>query len=172
MHTLTQRRAKVRPAFSCCESSSQYRTDPICEQQGFNCVTGTGSTSWVAGSIREVSGNLYPSNFNLSGRLRIYTYPGIRAKGWKSFLAVYPGRTSLSGQTHPGKKNHPGIRAKPGHMGNPLEPAGTSWYQLVPGWYPAGTKLANHCIRANLGIQVSGQILVSGQTDQANAQTS
>ena len=102
--------------------------------------------SWVAGSLREVSGNLYPGmraiSLNLSGRLRIYTYPGIRAKGWKSFLAVYPGRTSLSGQTNPGKKSHPGIRAKPGHPGYPLESAGTGWYQLGPAgtsWYPAGT---------------------------------
>lgn len=31
--------------------------------------------------------------------------------------------------------------------------------QLVP------TQLANHCIRANLGIRVSAQILVSGQTN-------
>ena len=53
--------------------------------------------------------------------------------------------------------------------GTQLVPAGPSWYQLVPAgtsWCQlVPTQLANHCIRANLGIRVSGRILVSGQTN-------
>ena len=87
--------------------------------------------------------------------LHVSGYPG------KSLVAVYPGRTSLSGQTSPGKKSNPGIRAKPGHPGN-------HWSQLVPAgtsWVPAGTNPAGKplypgeswylVIRANLGIRAN-----------------
>ena len=110
------------------------------------------------GTCIRVSGRFQPIRA-ITG-LHVSGYPG------KKLEAVYPGRTSQSGKTNPGKTSHPGIRAKPGHLGNPLEPAGPSWSQLVPtGCQLVPTQLANHRIRANLGIRVSGRILVSRQTN-------
>ena len=93
-------------------------------------------------------------------------YPGIWAKDWKSFLAVYPGRTTLSGRTNPGKTSHPGIRAKPGHPGthwSQLVPAGTSWCQLVP------IQLANHCIWRILVSGYPGESWYPGKPTDANS---
>ena len=111
----------------------------------------------MAGSIREVSRNLYPSIRVIS------TYPGdygstrIRASGQKAGRAsslgiraepTYPGRPirakqaiRVSGRTsrYPDKSECQLVPA-----GTSWGPAGTSWSQLVPSWYqlvPAGYQL-------------------------------
>ena len=92
---------------------------------------------WVAGSTREVSGNLYP------GIRAVSTYPGdcgstrIWVSGQKAERAsslciraeqAYPGRPIRAKQAIRVSGRNLGIRAT--HWSQ-LVPAGTSWYQLV-----------------------------------------